>query len=40
MHDYFVAFRDGVIDSEFQIGKCLAASLDVILDVLDSGLQR
>jgi hypothetical protein len=23
VHDYFVAFRDGVVDSEFEIGKCL-----------------
>ena len=38
MHD-FVALGDGVIDGEIQIGKCLSAFLDMIFDVLNSGVQ-
>jgi hypothetical protein len=30
----FVAFGDGVVDGEFQIGERLAAALDVVFDVL------
>jgi hypothetical protein len=34
--DNFIALRDGVIDVEAEIGKCLAAVLDVVADVLRS----
>jgi hypothetical protein len=39
MEDNFVAFSDGVIDSKFQIGKCPAAQLDVVFDVLNSRVE-
>jgi hypothetical protein len=35
----FIAFSDGVGDGEFQIGKCPAACLDVVFDVLNSRVQ-
>jgi len=38
VEDHFIAFSDGVVDGEFQVGKCLAAALDVVFDVLYSGV--
>ena len=38
VHD-LIAFRNGVVNSEMQIGKCLAAPFDEVPDVLGSGVQ-